>query len=98
MPWVVIANRLRDGIVVFLGPGGDWVERIAESRLARSEPEGEQMMELARRAESEQQVLGPDLIAVEERGLAIVPSRRREAIRALGPSVRRDLGKQAEDP
>ncbi len=97
MPWVVIANRLRDGIVVFLAPGGGWVEQIAGSRLAGNEREAEEMVALGQQAEADQEVVAPDLIAVEERAGVIVPTKRREAIRATGPSVRTDLGKQAED-
>ena len=36
---VVVANRLRDGIVVFLGTGGEWVERLEECAPA-ADPQG----------------------------------------------------------
>lgn len=95
MPQVVIANRLRDGIVVFLGTDGGWVERVADSTPATSPEEGEKLQEAGLRAEREQLVLDPKLIDVEERDGAWVPTKRREAIRAAGPTIRLDLGKQA---
>ena len=34
MPSVITANRLTDGIVVYLASDGEWTEQIAEARLA----------------------------------------------------------------
>ena len=39
MPNVVTANRLVDGIVVYLGSDGSWTEEIARARLAETEEE-----------------------------------------------------------
>ena len=39
MPSVVTANRLTDGIVVYLAPDGGWVEDIARARIAATENE-----------------------------------------------------------
>ena len=33
MPNVVTANRLIDGIVVYLAPDGGWVEELARAKL-----------------------------------------------------------------
>ena len=96
MAQVVIANRLGDGRVVFLGRNGRWVEIIEESRIIESESEGEQSMESARQAESCQEVVNPYLIDVELEGSRVRPVLTRERIRAAGPTVRKDLGKQAE--
>ena len=96
MPQVVTANQLGDGRVVFLGRNGRWVENIEESRIIESESEGEQSMESARHAESRQEVVNPYLISVELEGSRLRPIQTRERIRAAGPTVRRDLGKQAE--
>jgi sulfite reductase (NADPH) hemoprotein beta-component len=95
MPQVVIANRLKDGIVVFLGTDGAWLERVADSTPSTTPEEGEKLLEAGLRAEREQLVVGPTLIDVEQRDGAWVPIKRREAIRAAGPTVRLDLGKQA---
>jgi hypothetical protein len=39
MPNVVTANRLIDGIVVYLASDGGWTEEIGRARLAESEDE-----------------------------------------------------------
>jgi len=39
MPSVVTANRLTDGIVVYLATDGSWTEDIARARLANTEEE-----------------------------------------------------------
>ena len=95
MPQVVIANRLHDGSVVFLAADEKWVERIEESRMGEGPGEAEKMMRSARRAVESQSIVGPELIAVEREGDRIVPKSRRDRIRAQGPSIRSDLGKQA---
>jgi hypothetical protein len=97
MPHIVIANRLTDGLVVFLGESDRWVDFVDQSRLASSEEEGEQLMETAKRAEANQEVIDANLIEVRKEGASITPVRFREAIRAHGPTVRHDLGKQAEE-
>ena len=39
MPNVVTANRLTDGIVVYLAPDDSWTEEIERARLAETEDE-----------------------------------------------------------
>lgn len=97
-PQVVVANRLRDGIVVFLGTGGEWVERVEECAPAADAEGGARLLAAGEQAAAEQLVVGPELIDVEECGGALTPVKMREAIRARGPTVRTDLGKQAEQP
>ncbi len=96
MPRVVIASRLGDGRVVFLGRHGRWVEIIEDSRIVESESEGEESMESARQAESRQEVVDAYLADVVVENSRVRPVLTRERIRAAGPTVRRDLGKQAE--
>jgi hypothetical protein len=96
MPRVVIANRLRDGIVVFLGSEGRWVERVEACSPAADADGAAKLLELARQAEAAQEIVDPNLIDVEQRDGVFEPIKMREAIRAKGPTVRRDLGKQAE--
>ncbi len=96
MPQVVIASRLVDGRVVFLGRHGHWSEIIEESRIIESESEGEESMESARQAESRQEIVDPYLTNVVVENSRIRPVQTREQIRAAGPTVRKDLGKQAE--
>ena len=39
MPSVVTANRLNDGIVVYLAPKGAWTESIADAARAETDDE-----------------------------------------------------------
>lgn len=93
---LVTANRLGDGIAVFLTPGGVWSERIDEAVLAQ-EPEAAAALEArARQDEVRTIVTGAYLIDAERRDGRVRAAHIRERMRALGPTVRTDLGKQAE--
>jgi hypothetical protein len=96
---VLTANRLRDGAVVFLAADGRWAPRIGNAR-AEAEPQALAALEVAGRAAvADRTVVEPYLIAVERTAAgAIRALRYRERLRAQGPSVRLDLGKQAEAP
>ncbi|MBZ0261448.1 MAG: DUF2849 domain-containing protein [Hyphomicrobiales bacterium] len=93
---VMTANRLRDGEVVFLTRSGEWNEKIDEAVLAL-EPQATAALE-ARANEDEKATLvtGSYLFDAERVGGKIRALHMRERIRALGPTVRLDLGKQAE--
>ena len=47
MPSVVTANRLIDGIVVYLAPDGSWTEEIGRARIAETEDETKALEERA---------------------------------------------------
>jgi len=86
MPHMVIANRLRDGRVVFLDPAGHWVDSI--DRGALWEPAASAAaLERARQDETDGVVVDPTLIDVEITNQVRRPVAIREAIRAFGPSV-----------
>jgi len=93
---VVTANRLRDGIAVFMTRAGQWSERIDEAALAL-EPQAAAALE-ARAKDDEKATLitGPYLIDAERRNGRARAAHIRERMRTLGPTVRLDLGKQAE--
>jgi hypothetical protein len=93
---LVTANRLRDGIAVFLTRAGDWSEVIDEAVLAL-EPQAAAALE-ARAKEDERKTLvtGPYLVDAERLNGRVRAAHIRERMRALGPTVRLDLGKQAE--
>lgn len=94
---VVIANRLDDGVIVYLADGDRWVEHIAAPgvRVSADEAEAEVLLADGLAAEARQEVIGAELIGVERRDGAVTPIRFREVIRASGPTHRTDLGKQA---
>lgn len=86
MAQIVIANRLRDGAVVFLGNGAGWVESIDESRVVAED--AERALADAKDDEAACIVIDPYLIDVETVDGRLRPTVYREAIRAFGPSVR----------
>jgi hypothetical protein len=90
------ANRLGDGAVVFLTRSGVWSEAIDEAAVAL-EPESQAaLVQRGKEAEVRNLVTGAYLFDVERRQGRVRPLHIRERIRTLGPTVRLDLGKQAE--
>ena len=87
---VVTANRLEDGRVVYWNEGV-WKERVEDGQLASSEKMAETM--LAAAADSPLAV-NAYLIELERGGS---PASFRELIRARGPSIHPQLGKQGGD-
>lgn len=93
---VMTANRLRDGEVVFLTRSGEWNEKIDEAVLAL-EPQATAALEArAKEDVKATHVTGPYLFYAERLDGKIRALHMRERIRTLGPTVRLDLGKQAE--
>ncbi|GGB49859.1 sulfite reductase [Tistrella bauzanensis] len=93
---VISANRLTDGVAVWLNEAGDWVERVDGAAVF-----DDAALDAARRqaAEGEKRQI---VVAVAEAPVRLddqtrTPLTRREHIRTLGPSVRSDLGKQSGD-
>ena len=91
MPQMIIANRLRDGAVVFLAPGESWDTAIAAGAVIEAEAEATRLMAVAKRDEGECRVIDPQLIDVEIKDGKPRPTAIREAIRAFGPTIRTDL-------
>jgi hypothetical protein len=83
---VVIANRLRDGRVVYLAREG-WSHRLEEAETAATEDTAAALLERANRSFAGNEVV--------EEGEGLRLRRLREHIRSLGPTVRQDLGYQA---
>ncbi|CAO3420362.1 DUF2849 domain-containing protein [Azospirillum argentinense] len=94
----ITANRLRDGEVIFLapGPGLGWVERLDDAALFEDAAAADTALAAAK-AQAEGEQFAVDVYAFDLRVVdgQRVPVKTRERIRALGPTVRIDLGKQA---
>ncbi|MGF1544495.1 MAG: DUF2849 domain-containing protein [Parvularculaceae bacterium] len=91
---VVTANLLSDGRVVYLGADGGWVDALAKA--ARHDgAAADDALEAAAARRTE--IAGAYLIDVDEAG-ASGRDALREGVRAAGPTVRPDLGKQAGRP
>ncbi len=92
---IVTANRLDDGLVVYLN-GAGWSERIEDAHIAGDDAAADGLLAEAEGPGQEIRVVGPYLIEIALEGAEPRPVSYREAIRAQGPTVRLDLGKQAD--
>lgn len=80
---VASANRLSDGVVVWLDDAGEWTTRLDRAAIARDARAGEILMQRARVEAFP--VIDPFMVAVvEEENGAIEPLSLREKIRASG--------------
>lgn len=95
MPDVITANRLTDGVVVFQTADSGWSEDFNRAAVLPDQQATAGALKRAKQDEVSNIVVDPYSVAVEERNGHFVPKALREAIRAAGPTNRRDLGKQA---
>lgn len=92
---VLTANRLTDGETVWFAAGKGWAETIDGAEVARDAPAEERLAEIGKAAFRDNLVLDVELIDVSVVDGRIVPNRLRERIRAAGPTIHPNLGKQA---
>jgi len=91
---VITANRLNDGLVVFLAEDGSWVDSILDAQMLSEGTELYNRLALANAAEQAQIVVGPYEIEVTETEEGdLRPVRYRERIRAYGPSTHADFAR-----
>lgn len=91
----VTANRLADGRVIYLAADGSWRGRAAEAAWAEDEAGQAELLARAEADAAAARVVGPYLFEVAVEDGRPAPVSLRETIRAAGPTVRGDLGKQA---
>jgi hypothetical protein len=96
MPQVLTANRLRVGEVVYWNSTLGWVPRLSDAEVL-PDATAETTLKGAAEWVQKREVVAPYLFAVRIQDGVAVPVKAREAIRAAGPSVRPDLGKQAKE-
>lgn len=94
-PQILFASDLADGEVVFLGQAG-WERDHARARIARDKEEAGALEAFGKAEIAANRVVDVYLADVEiGADGAPTPLHYREKMRIKGPSVRRDLGKQA---
>jgi hypothetical protein len=91
MSQMIIANRLRDGRVVFLGAEDRWEAAIESGALVEADEDTARLLAIATRHEADGLVVDPQPIEVVVEEGKRRPTAIREAIRAFGPTVRTDL-------
>lgn len=89
---ILTANRLDDGLVIYLGVDG-WSADPDTARKAFNDDQAVALEQLGKQAALRNEIADPYLIDLDDNG----PVRWRETIRSNGPTVRTDLGYQAEN-
>lgn len=90
MAQVLTANRLSDGRVIYWR-GDGWVETLAEATVFAEPAAAAAALAATSEFVAGNVVVAPYLFEVRDGR----PVKQREIVRASGPSVRPDLGKQA---
>ena len=93
-PQMITANRLRDGEVVWWN-AGSWVTSLTVGEVFIDPKAADAALEQAMASVRDNTMVNPYLFDVRVVGGVITPVKEREIIRAAGPSVRTDTGKQA---
>ncbi len=93
-PQVLTANRLRDGDVVYWRDGA-WVETFVTARVFEAKADADAALGRAADDVKARLVVGVYLFPVRIENGRLRAVEEREIVRSEGPSVRRDLGKQA---
>ena len=96
MPQVLTGNRLSVGEVVYWNAAKGWVQHLHDADVLADDKAEDVLKTEGARGVEQRQVVGVYLFEVRVNNGGIVPVKTREAIRAAGPSARRDLGKQAD--
>ncbi len=99
MSFVLSANRLLDGQVIYLTDDGTWTEHFERAKRLITDEEQERALTLGAVAESACELVAADLVPLSDdqpktRFARLRPARLREVIRAVGPTVRPDLARQ----
>jgi len=95
---VLTANRLDDGVVVFLDGSGEWIEGIVAATIARSPEETRALEAQGARDTARNLVVDAYLVEVRESASGLAPVRTRERVRVAGPSILADVPGYAPPP
>ena len=93
-PQMLTANCLRQGDVLYWKAGA-WVRDFAEAEMFADPATATAALDAAQKFVTDNRVVAPYLFEVREQNGKIRPVKEREIVRAAGPSIRTDLGKQA---
>ncbi len=93
-PQMLTANRLVDGDVLYRKAGA-WVSALAEADVFADPKDADAALAAAKVCVARNEVVAPYLFDVRTDAKGIHPVKEREIIRAAGPTIRLDTGKQA---
>ncbi|MEX2296526.1 MAG: DUF2849 domain-containing protein [Dongiaceae bacterium] len=89
------ANDILSGRVVYLAADGNWSERIGDAAIVQSAEDEARLQAIADAAFAARRVVDVYAIEIAIEDGQTRPLIYRERIRAEGPSIRLDLGKQS---
>jgi hypothetical protein len=95
MMQVLSASRLDDGLIVFYGSAGTWVEGLQQALVLEDKAALEAALARARQDVAANRVMEIVPMDITREAGLLVPVSLRDRIRAAGPTVRLDTGKQA---
>ncbi len=95
-PEVITANRLLDGDVVYMTADLSWSDRFTDAHVIAPEDDMTPFLDKGAADIAARLVVDVYAFPVTLDGGVPQPISARETIRAAGPTIRLDLGKQAE--
>ncbi len=95
---VLTANRLTDGIAVWLDANGAWVTSLQDALVARHAEAVTALEDIGKKAYADNKVVDVNVIEVQETNGVLWPLRLRERIRAQGPTMEYAPGYAIADP
>ncbi|MGF9561894.1 DUF2849 domain-containing protein [Neorhizobium sp. JUb45] len=95
---VLTANRLSDGIAVWLDATGQWNERLQDALVARHAEAVTSLEAIGKRDFVDNRVVDVAVVDVQEINGQLWPVRLRERIRAQGPTMHYATGYGTADP
>ncbi len=87
MPYVVSANRLADGAVVYFGFDSSWSGQLKEAKVFAGKDEAEAQLSAARNDAGRNLIVDACLVEVAETETGVRAITLRESIRAQGPTI-----------
>lgn len=94
---VLTANRLADGIAVWLDANGDWTENLQDALVARHAEAVASLEAIGKRDFAANRVVDVAVVDVQEVKGRLWPVRLRERIRAEGPTMHYAAGYRPAD-
>jgi hypothetical protein len=94
---VLTANRLGDGIAVWLNANGEWTERLQDALVARHAEAVASLETIGKRDFAANRVVDVAVVDVQEINGQLWPTRLRERIRAAGPTMEYATGYRPAD-
>jgi hypothetical protein len=95
---VLTANRLTDGISVWLNADGEWATSLQDALVARDAEAVAALEAIGKQAYADNKVVDVNVIDVQETNGVLWPLRLRERIRAEGPTMEYAPGYPIADP